>query len=85
MQQCSLTMVISGCAKFVDTRGVLKPSSVQANQIVFEKKSEHMGECSCVHKVLFGIYHEKNVLMHVCMVLLVTVHVQCIDAMYLMS
>ena len=38
--------MLLGCAKFVDTQGVLKPGSVQANQIVFEKKSEHMGKLS---------------------------------------
>ena len=36
--------VLLGCAKFVDTKGILKPGAVQANQIVFERKSEDMGK-----------------------------------------
>ena len=51
MAKFSLTIDISGCAKFVDTRGILKPGSVQANQIVFEKKSEHMGKSGPVQGV----------------------------------
>ena len=41
--------VLLGCAKFVDTKGILKPGAVQANQIVFEKKSEHMGKSLYVY------------------------------------
>jgi len=38
--------VIRVC-KFVDRNGILKPSSVQASQLTFEKKSDHMGK-TCV-------------------------------------
>ena len=48
-------MTAVGCAKFVDTQGVLKPGAVQANQIVFEKKSEHMGKS--VHAFTTGDIH----------------------------
>ena len=37
----------------MDRSGKLKPGSVQASQLTFEKKSEHMGEYStfntCIH------------------------------------
>ena len=54
--------MLLGCAKFVDTKGILKPGSVQANQIVFEKKSEHMGKCDYMY-------------MYIHVFLLYTVHV----------
>jgi hypothetical protein len=46
--------MLLGCAKFVDIKGFLKPGSIQANQIVFEKKSEHMGKL--VHECTASLY-----------------------------
>ena len=35
---------VSGGAKFVDKSGILKPSSVQASELTFDRKSEHLGK-----------------------------------------
>ena len=36
---------------FVDRDGKMKPSSLQASQIVFERKSEQMGRCELYYTV----------------------------------
>ena len=49
----TLTYEPSDCAKFLDQTGILKPSDMRASQVVFDRKSEHMGEweekwvCAC--------------------------------------
>ena len=34
---------VLGCAKFVGKDGLKKPSDIQASELTFERKSEHMG------------------------------------------
>ena len=35
-----------GCAKFVGKDGIKKPSDLQASELTFDRKSEHMGKYS---------------------------------------
>ena len=35
---------VSGSAKFVDKNGVQKPSDLQASELTFERRPEHMGK-----------------------------------------
>lgn len=42
LERDTIFIGIDRYAKFVDRNGILKSSSVQANQIVFERKSDHM-------------------------------------------
>ena len=37
--------MIADTAKFLDQKGELKPSDMRASQVIFERKSEHMGKC----------------------------------------
>jgi len=42
LEKDTIFVGLDRCAKFVDCNGILKPSSVQASQLTFEKKSDHM-------------------------------------------
>ena len=69
----SLTSVL-GCAKFVDRNGKLKPSTLQASQINFDKNSEHMGES-------FYFFFISEEILHVC-ILIVQYNVRVVPSLF---